>query len=88
MYIRKRETRTSQRYKKYSYDEESKSWDLYEVKSSTKAKENYVLDATMQAHVVSKIIPIRHVYLVLIDTSYENKTKNTIKVFKNLFKNV
>ena len=31
----------------------------------------------MQAHVVSKIIPIRHVYLVLIDTSYENKTKNS-----------
>ena len=63
------------------YDEESESWDLYEVKSSSKAKENYILDAAMQAHVVSKIIPIRNVHLVLIDTSYENKSPITSDLF-------
>jgi len=66
------------------YDENSKSWDLYEVKSASKAKENYILDAAMQSHVVSKMIPIRNVHLVLIDTSYENKDSNTS--LTNLFK--
>lgn len=48
-----------------NYCEETKKWDLYEVKSSTKVKDEHIKDVALQAWIIAKTgLPINKIHLV------------------------
>jgi hypothetical protein len=52
-------------------DRETGEIDIYEVKSGTKAKDDYIVDLAFQCHVASAAgFRVRQAYLILLDTSY------------------
>lgn len=57
-------------------------WDLYEVKSSTKVKDDHIEDVSFQRYVLSNAgIKIRRAHLMFINNEYEKKGKIDVKKF-------
>lgn len=48
-------------------------WDMYEVKASTEVKQYQLNDASIQWHVVSRVIPLDKAYIIHIDKTYERQ---------------
>lgn len=53
-------------------DLESNLYDLYEIKSSTSVHTKHEYDLTFQVLLLEGIIPLRHVYLLHIDKTYQH----------------
>ena len=52
------------------YDAATKSYDLYEIKSSTGVHREHVYDATFQSLVAATSLSVRHVYLLHLNREY------------------
>ena len=59
------------------------SWDIYEVKASTKAKEIYIYDLSLQWYIISANISLNKAHLVTINNKY---TRNGELEIDQLFK--
>ncbi|MGI9548514.1 MAG: DUF2779 domain-containing protein [Bdellovibrionales bacterium] len=52
------------------YSKNSKKWSLYEVKSSTRVKDEHIDDITLQSWIISKSgLPIENIYLVHLNSA-------------------
>jgi len=52
------------------YDPEAKAYDIYEIKSGSSVKKEYLYDAAFQQLVAQANFPVRNIYLILINTEY------------------
>ena len=46
------------------------AWDMYEVKASTQVKDVHISDATIQWYALSKVISLKHAYVMRINNQY------------------
>ncbi|MBD3362429.1 DUF2779 domain-containing protein [Candidatus Dojkabacteria bacterium] len=63
------------------YDDLSQSYDIYEVKSSTHVKSDYIWDTAFQYFLFSQKFNIRNVYLIYVNSRYKRGTKFDLKKF-------
>lgn len=56
-------------------------WKAYEVKSSTSVKDQFILDAALQYHVITGTIPLKDISIVHINSEYSRNGKLELNKF-------
>lgn len=60
-------------------DSENDTWDLYEVKSSTKVKERHIDDLSFQSYIVKNNVNLNHAFITYINNLYIREEELELK---------